>query len=422
MKKRGTSQVDWAISLALFLLYVVWFFIFVRPQFTGDELQTSLVNVLENDFVEDYKWAVNKLPLIVKTNVTNAYEPIIADFSYSWNINKTKLDNFTELVYDNNKIIFLGNLSAETKIFWLLNSIKNYTARSYIKDLNANSTTATTGSGLKIFFENNLFEEISYNNTIRLNNTELHMGGELIEMDSNSSSFYDTAAIYRIETEAANHTSYIFPRNSFIYNYLNLNREESYTFTFFADLHDYTKYYASNLYYGNISYDNPDCLMFNSDRITFYDTNSITFYFNGTASINFCYGNDKINFSASLTLENETFYKIYLHGGNFSNVELNRYEYNFGAMQKEKGLYFDDIQNLNYDNLKNAWGISDNREFKITIWNTTSSFLMDRANVSLFELGEEPRNVRDIAVNEWNDYILSDDGSLTPVIVNIKSW
>ena len=99
MKKRGTSQVDWAISLALFLIYVIWFFIFVRPTFLQDNVQESLINIVEDNFKEDYKWTVSKLPIMIHTNITNTYEPIILDFPYSWEQNHSRLDDNKEFVF-----------------------------------------------------------------------------------------------------------------------------------------------------------------------------------------------------------------------------------------------------------------------------------------------------------------------------------
>ncbi len=422
MEKGGITQVDWAISLGLFLMFVVWFFIIVRPQFLEDELQTSLADVLEDNFKTDYRWTINKLPLIVKTNITNDYEPIIADFPFSWEKNHTNLDNNTEFVLDNGKIIFIEALNQTTRLFWFINSDDNYTQKSFLKSLNANATVATTGQNLKISFKDSLYNEISYNNKVRLNNTVIWVEDEPIEIDSNSSSFYDTVAIYNIETEAINHTSYIFPKNSVIYNYMNLNKNESYTLTIFADLHDYTKYYASNLYYGNISYDNPSCTAFSSDRITLYDINSVTFNFNSFANIKFCYDNETIKFNATFTLENETYYKIYFHEGNFSNITLKRYEADFGAIEKEKGLNFDKIKSINYQSLKDTWNVPESRDFRIVIWNTTSVYLVNRTELSIFEVGASNKGTEDVAVKEWDDHILTGDGQLHNAVVNIKTW
>ena len=45
MGKKGVSQIDWILSLALFLLYVGWLFIFIMP---GINLGSNTDNTVLN--------------------------------------------------------------------------------------------------------------------------------------------------------------------------------------------------------------------------------------------------------------------------------------------------------------------------------------------------------------------------------------
>jgi len=421
MKKRGTSQVDWAISLALFLLYIGWFFIFINPIFIRDDSQKALLSSVEDNFKTEYRWTVMKLPLIIYPNVSNNYLPILIDFNYNWTKNNTLLGNHAEFVLDNGKLIFLGKVNNETKTFWLINSAENYTMRSYLKDLNANSTLATTGNNLKAEFSNSIYKLISYKDKYRLNNTRFYVEDDEIEVNNNFTNITDSVAIYRIATQGLNHSSYIFAKNSLIWNIIRLNMNGSYNFKISLDLYDYGHYYASNDYHGVVNYSVAGCKEFNNDYLNFYNGNSISFIFNTTASIRFCYANDTINLNISFSLENETNYKIYFHEGNFSNISIREYEVRFGAIEREKGLYLEKINNINYDTIKTRWNYPSSREFKITLWNVTSADLINRTNLTIKEIGRSP-NIEDVSAKEWNDFVVTKEAVLYPTLVNIKTW
>ncbi len=421
MKKRGTTHVDWTISLAFFLMYIIWFFFFVRPNFFPDETQLSLIRHIETNFKSDYTWTINKLPLMIRTNVSNSHEPIIADFPYPWSPEKTFVPGIGEFILDNGKIIFLGNVKTGTNLFWMLNSMENYTSYSYLKTLNANQDSAASGL-LKVVFNNNIYTEIYYNDAIRVNQTSIRINNEALDIRNNYTDIRDSLAIYRTETIAANHTSYVFAENSFLYNYFNLNRLGNYYASIVMSLHRYTDYFSSNLYYGNINYSNPGCTQFYGDRITFYDANGVTFLFSNITSIRFCYDNNIINLNISFPLKSETFYKLFFHEGNFTSIEPNRYEYYFGSVERQKGLYLEKIKNIDYEDLRRRWKIPMTKEFKITVWNTTYIDLTKRANYTLAEIGFLRGTTKDVTASEWNDFIVSKYGKLEEAVVNIKTW
>ena len=420
MKKRGVTQVDWAISLALFLLYVAWFFIFINPMFLEDNTQEALLSIVEDNFKDGYRWEVRKIPLIIYTNTTNSYLPIVEEFNYNWTLSNTKLANNKEFLLDNGKIIFLADVNAQTKYLWLMNSNENYTMKTNTIDLNANETTATTGNNLKVEFVNGLYNTIYYKNKERLNNTKIYIEDDLIERENNQSIINKTIATYRIQTQAFNHTTYIFAKNSLLWNIIKSNMNETYSVKLNFVLYDYEHYYASNQYYGSINYTIPACKQFNNNYLNFYNGDSISFIFNNTASIRFCYENDEINLNITFSIRNESFYKIYLHENNFSNISIKEYDIKFGAIEREKGLNLEKINNLNYQDLKNSWNYPSNKDFKITIWNITSADLINRST-SIADIGRSP-NVEDVSVKEWDDYVLTKEAELYPALINVKTW
>src|SRR3989344_5818346 len=96
MQKRGVSQIDWIMSLAIFLLYVIWFFIFISPGLTLGSNKDSFMLLLEDKFIEEFSWQLGKFPLFVEYNSTSGMKPIIINYT----LNKTdiKFEDGTDFV------------------------------------------------------------------------------------------------------------------------------------------------------------------------------------------------------------------------------------------------------------------------------------------------------------------------------------
>lgn len=63
--KKG-DHVDWAISMGIFLIYLIGLFILLRPGVTPVYKPEGLLQILENKFEEKVMWEVREIPLIVK--------------------------------------------------------------------------------------------------------------------------------------------------------------------------------------------------------------------------------------------------------------------------------------------------------------------------------------------------------------------
>ena len=63
MNKRGDSQIDWVISLGIFILYLAWFFLLIRPYMVQEETP-NMVSLVKENFEKDAFWTVEKVPII----------------------------------------------------------------------------------------------------------------------------------------------------------------------------------------------------------------------------------------------------------------------------------------------------------------------------------------------------------------------
>lgn len=65
MNKKG-SHVDWAISIGIFLVYLIGLFILLRPGVTPVHKPEGLLNILEDRFNEEVMWEVREIPIILQ--------------------------------------------------------------------------------------------------------------------------------------------------------------------------------------------------------------------------------------------------------------------------------------------------------------------------------------------------------------------
>lgn len=65
MKKRGSSHIDWVISMGLFIVYVVGLFVFLRPGVVVEHKPQALLDNLEKNIKEEITINVKETPLFV---------------------------------------------------------------------------------------------------------------------------------------------------------------------------------------------------------------------------------------------------------------------------------------------------------------------------------------------------------------------
>lgn len=99
MKKRGVTQVDWVISLGVFVLFLLLFFLLVRPVLFPPTEVTGLTDKLNKGFRDSVEWQILKTPLFVE----NETDFFIVDHNTVDEIIKVEyVDDFTAIVYTTN--------------------------------------------------------------------------------------------------------------------------------------------------------------------------------------------------------------------------------------------------------------------------------------------------------------------------------
>ncbi|MEA3378191.1 MAG: hypothetical protein U9Q69_00985 [Nanoarchaeota archaeon] len=66
MDKKGATHVDWAVSMGIFVVYILSMFIFVQPGVQKVFREDNLINIIETNIKQDIQVEHEKTPLIVE--------------------------------------------------------------------------------------------------------------------------------------------------------------------------------------------------------------------------------------------------------------------------------------------------------------------------------------------------------------------
>ncbi len=69
--KKGNGHIDWAISIGIFIIYLLLLFIFVRPGQVEEYKGDLLLSIVEKNFKDDFYWRLLEIPLFVNTSDTS---------------------------------------------------------------------------------------------------------------------------------------------------------------------------------------------------------------------------------------------------------------------------------------------------------------------------------------------------------------
>ena len=424
--KKGQMQMDWAMSLAIFLLYISWFFLFIRPNFAPPTDLYSLFSLAEDGFRENTTWSNSLMPVFVKNNITSVDEPVIAGFAKNWLVNNTAFKDKRYFVIDEEKLLFLSNLSEGRTIFWLAHSPDDkYTMAPVTKDLHAGDLSASVNkNGFRADFKDGLLSSMTYNGKTRVEDFGISINSQKIKTGQTTNSTFNLTSItakYKMESPMLNHTSYIFAENTKVYSYASSsqNTGNQNTLTLSFSISNYTNYYSSSAHSGMLA-GLEDCDKYTDDYVDFYDSSGgLTIITDKDANITLCYD---LHLDAEITIpfNNKTEYKVLLHMGNYENTlqYVNYMTTQLGATDNTTGLSLVKINATNqteYSALKKQWGFPNSRELSFMVLNASGSVIYDYSP-------EKPPSTANVYVKEWHDYILDKYGAKTRYKIRVKVW
>ncbi len=363
LKKRGTVDVDWAISLAIFIIFLTLFFMFVFPMFNAKPPQSNVIGFVEEKFTtpdleNGVAWTVSKLLVYVSSTNAGIY-PVSLVLPYEFSTENSSFFDGRPLLIDENRIFFYHNLKNGS--LYLVSSNSTYFAQSGKSyDLTCSASGFQT-SGLDVSVLNELITQIDYLGETVASDFDY---GDLFT--TSSTDFWDKDFVCKYWR--GGHSIYPMANSTIIFNYrpsaaVNLKLT-------LANNH-YHSYYDGTAH--SIPYEDNTCKTLNTNILDLYDSDGIAFVSN-EMSVTMCYNNltgEKLNLS--LQLSNP--YKIVLHQGSALDYLNTRIE--LGAIEKLTGLSYEKLVQLNesrknnYDELKSEWGISAANDFDWRVSNKT---------------------------------------------------
>lgn len=407
--KKGVSQVDWIVSLALFLLYITWFFVFVSPQITYNSNQDSSITFLKNDFYDEFKWSLTKTPVFLSSNYSGLLPVIMQNTLDSDDL---KFSDNTPYIVWKDYLMFLSNISSGKKTYWVLNGYP-YTQDYSYQGIDAKQNRLSV-ENMSINFNDYLVRKVKYKNNNRIKDIDFWINNDVVNVVNESLQDYGFAAFYNADLGNINHTTYVFSDNTEIYQKITTNSNNVYRLKIELDLDDYDSYYSDNLNYGSLSYSNSyNSISYNHTRITLYGSDSLTMFFDTDVSFNLTYFNTSLTAVIEFDVGDDYDYKFVFHDeGN--DMQKQKVSSVFGVSKQIEGLYLNNIT-TNYTYLKNKWGFDN---FYILVYENSS----ENINTASYEIGIFNPEKRNVYAETENLESLNQDGTYTPISVNYRIW
>ncbi len=316
--KSGLSHVDWAMSLAIFLLYLAWFFIFVKPVLAPATNMDVLLDILD-DGARDFLFEdVDRVRVFVPGDFVADYEPIGIPYIYSWDESEISIsaDHF---VIDDGKLFFLANLSnsSDFRIYHPFNALKETVPRQVMAD-----DERTTYGTFNAYFVDAMIDRITFLGEQKLSGfsvlvDDTDIGGE---GEFTNQTFL---AKYKRSGDAINISSYLFAENRKVYSYIapSDHRQHSIELSFIA--YNYSEYYFDATHSGSIQYTIPSCRSYTSDFMDIYgDSDGLFVYGDRNLSFMMCTNGTSMLVSIGFDLaeNDEAVLGIMLHEGGVDSV------------------------------------------------------------------------------------------------------
>ena len=411
-KKRGASHVDVIFSFAFFMLFVAWFFVFLRPISEPKEDYNTLSRIIERN-LKSFDWEVQKVMLYLKSNITGM-QPVVVALPFGWNENNTLFQDGMHFCIEDGKLFFYPKLSNKN-FFYLAHSSQNSTSLPSLS-INAEHSYATT-ENFRAEFVNAQLKNISYNNITALTNFSMAVDDTAAISDNSTFSNRKLIAKYSFSFGTINHTSFLFMNSSEIISFISSPNEHNIKLSF--SLINFSNYYADNANNGILNYSESmegTTASFSGNYIDFYDENepnkSISFVFNKSVNMEFAVRDKILNFSASLTASNLE-YEIIPHSGSYLSTinYASPYEATFSLLQNLSGISEANANASNNYAILSS-GYPSSRSFYVLL----------SYGYKTIQIGTQKESSTDIYSKQIEDFMLYKNGTKQKCKVRINVW
>lgn len=417
--KRGAAeQVDWAMSLAIFLFLVVWFFLIIKPFSAGESKVDLVLDKLRYGFNREVLFEIKTLPVYIDYNITISNAPIIIDKPHNWT--NFTINEGTFFINDGNKLIFMADIKEGSNLVMMKTSEKNYSESfqpGYVRELGNN--VYVDSRQYFAGFSDNLLRTVFFRSSSQIENITYYLEGEKTEHNLSEKTTSYLYVKHNNSNAVFTQENYVFKDNSFVFDRITprpyLSKDYTYKVLFRLDK-DYLKY---NL--GSGMQNLAECTDFESNLAMFTDnTNSITFSFNKEVSMSACPYSNRIDFYFETPLSSTLEYSINSNNGTLISYDgdvLRERNYRIGIIKTTSGISYTKLQAMEEDEismLKERLNITREVDFEIEVYNASRDLI--------FSIHTYEPYVENIFTKQYRNYLIDRYGNQQLVFVNLKTW
>ena len=407
---RGGSEIDVIISLTLFMLFVAWFFIFLKPISEPKNSASSLYWIIERN-LKSLNWQAEKTMVVLKSNLSSN-EPVIIPLPYPWLENNTVISPYSQFAIEDGRIFTYAdftNAEGGKLFFYLIHSSHNSSSIPS-PGINAAEGFLTT-EHFRADFTNSILRNMSYNNISVLYNFSVSANNIPILPESSSFTNRKIIAVYRFSSGEINHTYYIFHNSSMLFGFLNSENPAVISMNF--SLYNFSSYYIDNEKNGNITEEGISNI---AQFIELYSPQiperSIAFAFNTSVEITVRENGEFAELEIEKELESIE-YVIIPHSGDYTTAinYSNPYEATFGILSNISGISYEKASAEDSYSILSS-GYPSGR----------GMFVQISCSGKNAEIGNAPVSNSDIYSKEIDDFILYANGTRENCNVGISAW
>jgi len=398
--KRGLSQVEWAISLSMFIIYLIWFFIVMRPNLVQTDDPKTLKESLTESLYTYAGHSVKKLPFSVDANMAKRNAPIILEYDWPENYG---LGEYYD-VYDD-KLIFLDDINT-SKVYEIVISNDNYSIPYKFFEFTSDITHVQTAN-MRVDIVDGMLKDASYLTLKRIENMSVHIKDILMEGWTTVYSHSNMSAYYKAVFPLVNHSLLMSAYNNRIDGFVKGDAKTRITF----DIFGYDTYYSDYFNNGPIG-----CEQYFQDYVSFYDGfNSLSIRFDQNVSIDVCGANETA--TVTFELNSSSHYVMVFHEDENGRLWTAPYRLNVGVEIPMRGVSEKKLVKLlstDYRTLKNIFNYPDSKDFKIIAF--------DMIGNASIEAGPDPYEMATVTSEGIGYYILNKDGEYRKNRINVLQW
>ena len=432
-KKKGmATQVEWAICLAIFILFVFWYFILLRQVYLPEPVFENNVLEIMQKFKSSVAFSYNQIPIYVISSYDVSYAPILARNPTNWTNYALDENHFSAL--DGDFIYFMRNISSGTNLFMLQSSEREYDSEPMSEFITKSANTVSVPSlSYSVTYPNNILRTIFYEGSQQLYDFNTYINGEEIEITNATEHLPGYFVRHNLNSEFYNLRSYIFPENSHMANIMQISSTvaSNVTFTLEFVMPHFDFYFIDKIIPYNVDF-SQGCIETENDFIDFKSNNnhSIMFIFDEVANFEICDVSTiqelnrmsfkvDLDYSPSSRKKSKQFF-IYSHNSDIDGDPdkiITPHNVHIGARERFIGISRSkllELRTLSNDELFELWSIPTNRDFSIIVTDINGN--------SIYDFRTSSSTGSDVYSRTFREFLINEFGQKEFVYISINIW